>query len=1158
MLQLITGGSGCGKTYYIRQQLCALAREGKTPILIVPEQYSFQSEREMLSLLGAKDAHNVRVYSFTRLAEDMARFAGGSAGRRLDDCGRVAAMGLVLSKIGSHLEYYRGKRSYHFIEHLLDAVKEFKLCALAPTEIARAAAQSDGRLAQKLSELALIYGAYDAVTAQLSPGGTDDFRLHDTLRDEGLFDRDASELSLDPMDDLDRLYEQLEEIRFFEGMTVYIDSFRGYTGQELRVIGRIMQQAELCAITVGLEHAPTPAEAESGLFATALSTVGQLKSTAEKYGCGILPEVVLSKRYRFNSEPLGVLESSLFRREEDKLVWDEPTDHLTLYEAADRNDELEFCARECRRLVREEGYRCKDIAIIARSESTYAPIASDALGQQELPCFADLRVDASGSPLMRFVLSAMEAAKSNMRSADMLRCLKTGMIDGINPSDIAELENYCYIWNVPAGGWERLFEQNPDGMGARASESTTQRLERINEVRERLCSLILPLRAALRSGEASQMTAAVFELVESSGTAACLEALSAGLSPTEAAELPQLWDLLIAILEQLHAILGGESCSADDFIAYISLMIKRADVGHIPHGLDEITFGGADRLRVNSPRAVFVVGALEGEFPAVPGSAGVFTDDERRRLREELGVQVADTADARMLEERLLVYNALTAASDRLYITWPAAAGSELAQPSECVAEALSCIPNARRLHHGAVPSPEQVGSADAAFELYARCLGEGDPLAASLRAALMSREEWAGRVSAVDAAHTGDSPAPLSAACADELFGKHISLSASRAETYHQCRYRYFCRYGLGIQPLRKAELDGMEYGTVAHYVLEHIFKGGSSFASIAADPVSTAQKVAALIERYLSEELGGEEGKTPGFLYRLRTMQGSLTALVTNLAAELASSGFVPVSYELKIGREGPVVPKTITSGGISGHLTGSIDRVDRYDSGSGSYLRVIDYKTGKKSFKLSDVLEGLNMQMIIYLSELCASQPETQPAGLLYCPAFSGYTDGDREDNAAVISGERDKALRRGGMVIEPDEHMPSDRPAEDTDLPVSRAMEHNLQGHYIPVTLLKSGKTAGMLSKDGRRTVISGSQFELVGRYVRQRLKDMLEQIGQGRLCPDPIAQGQFSLCDKCDYYSVCRHTGELRTAQNMDTREALAEMNTRLSQGGEQS
>ena len=477
------------------------------------------------------------------------------------------------------------------------------------------------------------------------------------------------------------------------------------------------------------------------------------------------------------------------------------------------------------------------------------------------------------------------------------------------------------------------------------------------------------------------------------------------------------------------------------------------------------------------------------------------------------------------------------------------------------MSEALAAIPNAARRKHSALPEPESVGSAEAAFELYARYLSSDHPLAASLGEALSRREDWRDRVRAVEEAHHGDAPSVLGAEGAQALFGKSMLLSASRAETYHQCRYRFFCRYGLGIQPLRRAELDGMEYGTVAHYVLEHIFSRCGSVESIAADREDTAAQVAALIEQYLQEELGGPQGKTDGFLYRLRAMKGSLIALAVNLAAELSGSQFQPVAYELKLGRGCPVEPKPVrTPEGMTGHLVGSIDRVDKYQSGGSTYLRVIDYKTGKKVFSLSDVLDGLNMQMIIYLSELCAAKEQRTPAGLLYCPAFSGCTDGDRAISDEALSGERDKALRRGGMVIEPQEHMPDQRPAEEGDLPMSRAMEQDLQGKYIPVTLLKSGKTAGMLSQQGRRTVISDNQFELIGKYVRHRLETMLENVEAGQLPPDPIVPSGYDPCEKCDYYSVCRYSGEQRITEKMDTQQALEAMAAELSlldNGGEQ-
>ena len=232
------------------------------------------------------------------------------------------------------------------------------------------------------------------------------------------------------------------------------------------------------------------------------------------------------------------------------------------------------------------------------------------------------------------------------------------------------------------------------------------------------------------------------------------------------------------------------------------------------------------------------------------------------------------------------------------------------------------------------------------------------------------------------------------------------------------------------------------------------------------------------------------------------------------------------------------------------------GSIDRVDCCELNGRKYYRVIDYKTGKKVFRLSDVLAGLNMQMIIYLSELCASSKDAEPAGLLYCPAFSGCADGDRNTEAQTIAFERDKALRRRGVIIEQTEHLPVDRPASDTDLPVSRAMEQSLEGRFIPVTLLRSGRTAGMLSSQARSSVVSDDRFELIGRYVRRTLGRMLDAVDSGQLQPDPVDTG-FALCESCDYYPVCRYAGEVRPLEKADTAEALEIMSALLEEGGEQ-
>lgn len=1125
MLQLIYGGAGCGKTFYARELACELARkDNERVIMLVPEQFSFETERAMLELLGASDVRNVKIFSFTRLAEEVSRISHkASSARRLDDCGRVAAMGAALSSLKTELEFYGGKQpSSTFIDHLLDAVKEFKLCAISPQMLSSAAEAANGTLRSKLSELALIYGAYEAIIAQTC---------------------------LDPMDDLTRLWEQLGEHRFFDGSTVIIDSFRGFTGQELRIISRIIAQAEKCVVTICAED--TGNGSDNGLFATSLKTAESIKSLAASQGVSIAPSVLLAKRHRFRSEAIEAVEAGIFRYGGTDEPYTEPTDDVIIYEADSRYSEMEFCARECRRLLREEKYRCRDIAIIARSEETYSELAFDALTMQNIPCFLDRRTDAASCALMQFVLAALDYACRGRQSDDILRWLKTGLVDGIELTDISEIENYCFVWNLSGRAWREPFTQNPEGFASEISEDAAERLSRINAVRERAVGLLEEFFSSLSNASGTDMAAALYRLLDNAGAASRLDELCRRLDGVYADEQTQLWDALMSMLDQIAAIIGDRRISKEDFAAYISLMINRCDIGSIPRGLDDVTFGGADRIRVTAPRAVFIVGAVDGEFPAAPAGSGVFTDDERKRLQQELQLPVAEPLEHQLLEERLMAYSALSAASERLYITYPRcgdSGGGELIA-SECIAEVLKCVPYARIEQTPERLALDLIESDDAAFELAARYSGTGIE-AASLTEELSRNNRFASKLEAVHAAADRTLPRLASREAAEKLFGGRMRISSSKAESYHRCRFSFFCQYGLSIRPRKRATLDHLQFGTVAHYVLEHIFSslGNAPFSTITDDPKSLEERIAAMLEEYLAKEMGGRDGKSAYFLYQLGQMKYSLTALVINIAAELSSGDFRPVAFELNIAPGGDVEPSVIKlDGGGSMGIVGKVDRVDCWNNNGRTYLRVIDYKTGTKSFLLSDVLEGLNMQMLIYLGELCregsGSYGGSVPAGILYYPAFSGTLDGERGMSDGEAESRRTSALTRSGLIIDGSD-----------DAYVCDAMENGLGGRYIPVRMKKDGT----LTAASERYVTTPTGYEIIGRYVRFRLARMCGELKEGLITPNPVKEA-YNICSKCDFYDVCRYEGEPRPkfkGNNNETLQRMAQlMNSEVEDNG---
>ncbi|MBQ6797090.1 MAG: PD-(D/E)XK nuclease family protein, partial [Clostridia bacterium] len=688
------------------------------------------------------------------------------------------------------------------------------------------------------------------------------------------------------LDTLDLLRERLVSNGIFRGRTVIFDSFKGFTGQEFAIIEQIMRQCDECVICLYADRSEP-----MGIFAPVADTAAKLVSIAKRAGVKVAVPERIEGTKRFGNDAVRHLESAVFRR--DSEPFEGGTDCVTVYTASGRHDELEFCARECRRLIREEGFRCRDIAVIARNDAMYSDIALDAFEMQGLPLFFDRRADIESSALIRLVSDALSVAANGRNTDDMVRIAKSGLVTGISREDAFETENYCLVWGVRGAQWKESFDQNPDGLQGSMNEARAARLDAVNRVRERVESLTSSLREGMSGRTGKDMAAALYRFAQNAGVKEQLD--------PKCDDDRQIWQLFVSLLDRIAAVLGDTKPSNADFASLFGLMCSLADIGHIPQGQDEIVFSSPERFRPGAPKAVFIVGAADGEFPSTPSEAGVFTDDERIKLIE-LGLPVAQPFEYRIMEERLLVYTALTCASDYVYITYPEASavpGDEVsAVPSELVTEVLRCLPDARKIRYCAQPGCRDTEAPDAAFELLARSLrsqeGEDAKYARALSEELSKIDGFTGKIKLLEEMRDNRAPS-LSEAAAKKLFGKSMSISPTAAETYHHCRFRYFCQNALGVKAMQKARTAPNIYGTLLHYVFEKYLSENPEG--------DIKQNVKIYIERFIEEELGGEKGKNPRLLDRIRSAASPCTAAVANLLEELSESDFRPVAFELRL---------------------------------------------------------------------------------------------------------------------------------------------------------------------------------------------------------------------------------------------------------------
>ncbi|MCL2487515.1 MAG: PD-(D/E)XK nuclease family protein [Oscillospiraceae bacterium] len=1086
MLQLVLGRSGYGKTAYIHQRLAADATAGRPVVLLVPEQNSFESERAMLRLLGLQGASGVQILSFTRLADRILREIGGRAGKPMDDTVRTLLMSRALESVAGRLTlYHRQNGDPDYIQALLTLEAECKQYCVAPEQLSELGGglPEDDLLRGKLLDFSLILGAYEAFTANAYA---------------------------DPADLLSILAGRMVESGFLAGAAVYVDGFKSFTAQEIAVLGGVMRQAAAVTVTLCTDTVDAGDTADPyGLFAVTAKTAGRLTDLAHRQNIPVAAPVRLEQNLRAATAGLRALEAGCF------AVYPETVEGsgeqaVRVGEYPDIFAESAGVAREIRRLMRREGIRCRDIAVVARNLPDYEGILDAALRRAGIPCYIDARADILTNPLIVLLRAALACVTAGWDTGLLLRMMKTGLL-GFSTRSCAEVENYVFTWRTTGSGWRREWADHPDGLSAVFSECHYRQLFYINLLRRRLIRPLETLAAALRQPltglDFARALCRYLEQVKAPRLLRLqMRRLDAAGEPGEADHLGRVWDLLMELLDNFGSELSGSALPAARLSELFSLAAQGLDLGRLPQYLDAVQIGSADRIRFAAPKIVWILGANEGVFPAYPDAAGLLSERERR-IMAGIGLELADTGDGRVMEERLLAYLAAAAPSERLYISYLGrTGGGEPLVPSSLVYSVRRILPDC------GWTDEEPVESEADGFDRLAALMRTPSVEMSSLRWLFSELPAYRPRLEAMDRALEGKPAAFSDTALAEWLFGRRMHLSASRVEAFYRCRFAYFCRYGLRAKARRTAELDALEFGTVVHYVMEQLIPVYCERGLPSVRREQVQGDAEARVHDYVTEYMGGWENKPGRFTAQARRLGTLCGHLLWHTVCELAQSRFVPAAFELPIGggQNGKpgIEPYLVTlPDGGQVLIEGKIDRVDLLELDGARYVRVIDYKTGAKQFRLDEVAAGINLQLLIYL--FAAGRRESvcggEPAGMLYLPARLPLVKVDRPADPDDVAARQIKTMRMSGLLINNEE--------------VLRAMEPGLAGLYIPA---KAGKSGALNHSDALATLTQFGQLKL---RMEQLLADMAQTLLEGDVAAEPLT-GLADSCGYCDYGAVC--------------------------------
>lgn len=1083
MLRFVLGRNGSGKTEYVRSLLAQRLSAGETGLLlIVPEQFSYETEREMLKKVGAKAMMHLQILSFSRLAENVLAETHPSAQPPITDGMRAVLMSLALEALGEQAEIYQKyKNRTRLLESLVTFSTELKQCALTPADLQETADKlMGGTLRQKLTELSLITQMYNALVHQRFSDDTDLLTI---------------------------LANTIPETDYFNGKTVVFDAFAGFTKQERDVIAALLPRCADVYVTLC-----TDGDEQNGacIFDNVNDEMRKLKRVAALQNTAVAKPVFLDASKADKTPELKFLEENLFACRRPQFP--DPPNGIALYSAANRTEECEFAARTIRKLLREENCRARDIAVLQRRKDTYDSALRAAFIKYEVPFFEDRRRPVAAQPIMQLTDSLLDMAANGVTTETLMRYLKTDLA-GFSAEETAELENYAVIWSIDRAKWHSDFTENPDGLGASMQTKSEEKLEMLNCLRRRAVAPILEFRRDFSQGTAAEKSERLYRFLIGIGADTSLKACALALldagAVAEAQQQDAVWEQLMQILDMLAGIPGEGELTPKRYRELFTVLLESADLGQIPDGLDTVCIGSADRIRIAPPRFVFILGANEGVFPENPPTQGVLNDTDRKILLP-LGLELTETAEYKAVDERFFAYYALTLPKERLYVSWSMAdyEGGSMAQ-SALVSELQGMFPALSVTDSQTVPLEEKIEGEASAFEVLADGFSDSSALSATLKAYFEEKPAYRAKLDALSRA-AGEEPVKISdPAVAERLFGRDMLLSASKAESYYKCPFSYFCKFGLQLKPIKKAELDYAQSGTVIHYCLESILSQYDRETLMSMPHADLRSAVRGSITSYAQEKMGGEDSKDARFVYLLQNLTETVLDVLIRLISEFSVSAFIPTDFELSIRPDGAIAPYRLPlPDGGSLRIIGSVDRVDVMQKDGKSYLRVIDYKSGGKEFNLSEVFSGLNMQMLIYLFAIYENGRERYgeivPAGVLYLPAKSVEDKLPRDAEEEDIRAARLQNSRMNGVVL------------DNTD--VILGMDSSASGLFIPVT----ARGESFMGK-----LLNAEEFAALRQKVDENLCDLGMLLHEGVIPVLPTKRGDKNLaCAYCDYAAVC--------------------------------
>ena len=924
---------------------------------------------------------------------------------------------------------------------------------------------------------------------------------------------------IDENDSLTILKEQLDSTNMFDNTEIYIDEFVGFTKQEYDIIEKLLEKAYKVTISITSDELYKTKDASNDIFYTNKETISKILKIAKANNIKIEEPVKQEEIYRFKNKELNHIEENLYNFPYKKF--NEDVANLKLFLANNQYSEVENIARTIVKLVRDEGYRYRDIAIITKNIDTYSNLCKAIFNEYNIPVYIDEKRDLSQNILVKYLISILDVFSKNWTYDSVINYIKSGFTN-ISQEDIYLLENYALEWNVRGSLWYKQDWNFRD-----ADEKGEEQIAHLNELRRNIVDPLVKLKNNLSGKKsAKQISENLYKFFIENKIdeilAEKINKLNEAQEVSISAEYETSWKIIMQVLDEIVLVFGDENITFETYMQILKTGLGESKLGTIPMAQDEVTVGDVDRSRSHKIKIVFIIGLNDGMFPGTTKAEGFLNDADRQKILEK-GIELAKGTVDRIYEDNFNIYKAFTTAEEKMYLSYSSSDMEGKSLRQSILISRIKKIFAKLQEESDIIQRKSEICTKQNTFEellINLRDFRDGkeiDPIWFKIYNIFDNDTEWKPKLeSAIKALSYTNVPEKITKENVEKMYGDVLKTSVSRLEQYSSCPFSYYLKYGLKLNEKETFNLEAVDTGTFMHDVID------SFFARLDEQEINIKQITDEEIEEIVTDIIQDKLNLNKNYIYtvsaKYKILAGRLKKVVTTsmkyIVQSINQSEFEVFGHEIEFGGKGQYKPITVkTDDGKRVEIIGKIDRVDILKNPDGTYVRIIDYKSSIKNIDLNQVVSGLQLQLLTYLNETCKVE-DFLPAGVLYFNLSNPSISSEKNMTDEEIENKIKQEFKMKGLIL--------------ADVNIIRKMDTKIDetgtSTIIPAGIKKDGEINNL-----KTSAISKEQFNYLQKYMNKLIKQISESILAGNIEVKPYYNTKLKTtpCTYCKYRSICR-------------------------------